>query len=177
MPTHVPLALNHAAYPTFDTGATYRFYTELLGCSFVAAVRKDAVPSTGAPTPFLHTFFAMESGECIAFFEVEGMAEPTQSDGIPSWIRHLALSMESPEAVTETKDRLEAAGIDVLGVVDHDGLWRSIYFFDPNGIRIELTHQSRALGPQDEAEGRELLEQWVAEHDQHLGTDTPATVG
>lgn len=174
---HVPTTLNHAAYPTFDTGETYRFYTELLGCRFIAAVRKDAVPSTGAQTPFLHTFFALSSGECIAFFEVEGMTRPERGDGIPSWIRHLALSMESREAVTETKARLEEAGVDVVGVVDHDGLWQSIYFFDPNGVRIELTYQARELGPEDEAEGRELLEQWVADHGQSLSEPQPTTVG
>ena len=34
--------------------------------------------------------------------------------------------------------RLRAAGVDVLGVTDH-GAVKSIYFFDPNGIRLELT--------------------------------------
>lgn len=169
MPIHQPISLNHAAYPTFDTGATYRFYTELLGCTFVAAVRKDVVPSTGAPTPFLHTFFALSSGECIAFFEVEGLEEPAD-DGVPPWIRHIALTMESPDAVTETKNRLEQAGIDVIGVVNHDDLWHSIYFFDPNGIRVELTHQARPLGPEDAVEGRRLLDEWVAEHGQSLTT-------
>jgi len=27
----------------------------------------------------------------------------------------------------------------VLGVTDHDGYIHSIYFFDPNGFRVELT--------------------------------------
>ena len=95
-----PQTLNHAAYPTFDSVATYRFYTELLGCRLVAAIRKDVVPSTGDPTPFLHTFYALDSGECIAFFEVDGLAPPTAGDGIPSWIRHIALTMASLDDVT-----------------------------------------------------------------------------
>ncbi len=53
--------------------------------------------------------------------------------------------------------------------VDHEGIWSSIYFFDPNGIRIELTHQSRPLGERDAEEGRALVEQWVAERGQSLG--------
>ena len=36
------------------------------------------------------------------------------------------------------KARLEAAGVEVLGVTDHH-IIESIYFFDPNGIRLELT--------------------------------------
>lgn len=163
-----PLTLNHAAYPTFDSAATYRFYTELLGCQLVAAIRKDAVPSTGDATPFLHTFYALESGECIAFFEVDGMKPPQQSDGIPNWIRHIAFTMESVEAVEAAKQRLEEAGVDVIGIVDHDGVWSSIYFFDPNKVRVELTYQSRELGPEDATKGLKLLEEWLAEHGQTL---------
>ena len=33
----------------------------------------------------------------------------------------------------------EQAGVEVLGPVSHDGFVHSIYFFDPNGIRLELT--------------------------------------
>ena len=35
------------------------------------------------------------------------------------------------------KARLEAAGIAVVGVTDHT-IFKSIYFFDPNGHRLEL---------------------------------------
>jgi glyoxylase I family protein len=87
-----PMSLNHVAYPTFNTNKTTDFYTQVLGCKLVGAIQKDSVPSTGAPTPFIHTFFAMSSGECIAFFEVEGL-EPPEDDGIPSWIRHIALNV------------------------------------------------------------------------------------
>ena len=37
----------------------------------------------------------------------------------------------------QSKARLEAAGISVLGITDHT-IFRSIYFFDPNGHRLEL---------------------------------------
>ena len=38
------------------------------------------------------------------------------------------------------KARLEASGVEVLGITDHH-IFHSIYFFDPNGIRLELTAQ------------------------------------
>ena len=38
------------------------------------------------------------------------------------------------------KARLEAHGVEVLGITDHH-IFHSIYFFDPNGIRLELTAQ------------------------------------
>ena len=41
-------------------------------------------------------------------------------------------------ALQAAKARLEAAGVEVLGITDHH-IIESIYFFDPNGIRLELT--------------------------------------
>ena len=37
----------------------------------------------------------------------------------------------------EAKARLEADGIDVVGPTDHT-IFKSIYFFDPSGHRLEL---------------------------------------
>ena len=39
----------------------------------------------------------------------------------------------------EYKAHLEAQGVEVLGVTDH-GAFHSIYFFDPNGHRLELSY-------------------------------------
>ena len=50
--------------------------------------------------------------------------------------------------VEAMKSRLEANGISVVGVTDH-GFVKSIYFFDPNGIRLELTAETAT---QDELE-------------------------
>jgi glyoxylase I family protein len=38
------------------------------------------------------------------------------------------------------KARLQANGVEVLGVTDHH-IFKSIYFFDPNGVRLELSAQ------------------------------------
>ena len=46
------------------------------------------------------------------------------------------------------KARLEANGISVVGITDH-GFVKSIYFFDPNGIRLEFTAETAT---QDELE-------------------------
>lgn len=159
----IPKAVNHIAYPTFDTAATHRFYTEVLGCKLVAAIREDHVPSTGAQTPFLHTFFALESGECLAFFEVEGIEPPTD-DGLPTWIRHVALSVGSPAELTRVREQLLSRGVQVTDEIDHEGTWSSIYFFDPNGIRIELTYQSRDLNDDDATRAHELINAWLKEH-------------
>lgn len=156
-----PRGINHIAYPTVDTAATHKFYTELLGCEFVGAIQEDEVPSTGEKTPYFHTFFALRSGECIAFFEVRGMAKPLP-DGVPTWIRHLALTVGSIDELREARTRLRAHGVEVSDEVDHEGVWTSIYFRDPNGIRIELTHQARPLDQDDALQAERLLKRWVA---------------
>jgi catechol 2,3-dioxygenase-like lactoylglutathione lyase family enzyme len=149
--------LNHVAYPTFDTAATVRFYTEVLGFRLVDAVREER-----GPKPFLHTFFAMESGEVIAFFDILGLEKP-ESDALPPWVRHLALSVDSPEILAAWKRRLEDHGLTVTGPIDHDGVWSSIYFVDPNGVTLELTHQARALNDADAARAADMVARWTAE--------------
>ena len=67
----IAIRLNHVAYPTFDTPATIRFYTHVMGFRLVAALEGESEPEDGSRRHFLHTFFAMESGEIIAFFEVD----------------------------------------------------------------------------------------------------------
>ena len=152
----VATRLNHVAYPTFDTPATVRFYTEVLGFRLV-----DAVQDQIGPHRFLHTFFAMESGEIIAFFDVRGLAKPT-ADGLPTWVRHLALSVESAETLAAWKTRLEGQGVKVSGPIEHDGVWSSIYFSDPNDVTLELTHQSRPLDADDAERAAALVADWTA---------------
>jgi catechol 2,3-dioxygenase-like lactoylglutathione lyase family enzyme len=147
--------LNHVAYPTFDTPATVRFYTEVMGFRLVDAVRDES-----GPRPFLHTFFAMESGEIIAFFDIPGIEKP-KSDGLPPWVRHLALSVDSAETLAAWKQRLESHAVRVTGPIDHDGVWSSIYFPDPNGVTLELTYQARALNDADAARAATMVAEWV----------------
>src|SRR5262245_43275160 len=128
----VATRLNHVAYPTFDTPATVRFYTEIMGFALVDAIIGDGDSEPGGKRRFLHTFFAMGSGEIIAFFDVEGVERPAP-DSLPRWVRHLALGVESAETLAAWKTWLERHGIRVIGPVDHDGTWLSIYFGDPNG--------------------------------------------
>jgi catechol 2,3-dioxygenase-like lactoylglutathione lyase family enzyme len=151
--------LNHVAYPTFDTGETYRFYTEVMGFRLVYAAQGES-ESWGNKT-FLHTLFVVGSGEAIAFFEVEGVDRPKQ-DGLPKDIRHLALSVASREDLESWKRRLEAHGVQVSDVVDHGGVHYSIYFSDPNDVEVELTYQVRAHDESDAVRALEVVRGWTA---------------
>jgi catechol 2,3-dioxygenase-like lactoylglutathione lyase family enzyme len=152
--------LNHVAYVTFDTPATVRFYTEVMGFPLVEAIRGEDRDQDGTTRRFLHTFFAMESGEIIAFFEVDGLERPAP-DRLPRWLRHLALDVDSKETLLAWKAHLQGRGLKVVGPVNHEDTWLSIYFSDPNGVLLELTHQARPLDADDARRARERVAAWV----------------
>ena len=134
-----PTMLSHVAYITHDTAATVRFYRELLGMDLVNAVLDDSIPSTGDPVPYFHSFFRMSDGSTVAFFEAPELP-PQAPAPHPAYdvFQHLALQVDSKEAVDEWRDWLVENGVDVLGPVDHKIIY-SIYFHDPNGLRLEIT--------------------------------------
>lgn len=159
--------LNHVAYLTNDTGATYRFYTEIMGFKLVAAVRGGFDPESQQERQHLHTFFAMGSGEVIAFFDLEGVEKP-KKDHVPTWARHFAMSVESHDALMAWRQRLLDHGVPVTPVVDHGGVWFSIYFPDPNDVLLELTYQARPLTERDASEAARMVGEWTAAHGQRM---------
>ena len=54
----------------------------------------------------------------------------------------MALKVGSAAELEAAQRRLAAAGVEVVGPIDHDGYVRSIYFFDPNGARLALTTET-----------------------------------
>ena len=162
-----PLSLNHVAYVTWNTAETVRFYTEVLGMKLRGHASGTKV-STGSSGRFLHTFLEMEDGSHIAFFEIDGVDRESHSTPVPPWARHIALNVESEEALAEWERKLRARGIDLVGPTDHEGTWKSIYFFDPNGIRLELTYQARELTDDDEALAAQAVREWALSHGQAM---------
>jgi catechol 2,3-dioxygenase-like lactoylglutathione lyase family enzyme len=158
-----PRRLNHTVYITRDTARTVEFYKDVLGMRLISYAEAEEVPSTGDKVPFLHTFFEMGDGSCVAFFEIKDLPEEAASV-VPRWARHLAMSVDSEEELLSALDHLKAKGVDVIGPVDHEGIWKSIYFFDPNDIRLELTYQNRKLKDDDSALAYKAVENWLAEN-------------
>ena len=73
----------------------------------------------------------------LAFFELPNAPEMGRDPNTPDWVQHIALEVDTVGELEATKARLEAAGIPVVGLTDHT-IFKSIYFFDPNGHRLEL---------------------------------------
>jgi catechol 2,3-dioxygenase-like lactoylglutathione lyase family enzyme len=158
---YAPVRLNHLAYVTHDTAATVHFYAEVMRMPLIEAVMNERVPSTGDPFPYVHFFFRMQDGSTIASFEAVGLPprpEPTH----PAYLvfDHLALEVGTPLEVDEWKDRLESRGIDVIGPIDHGTIY-SIYFHDPNGIRLVITTPLAADWNDRPEVARDIVGAWL----------------
>ena len=134
-----------------------------LDMGFILAITEDEVPSTGEPDPYMHVFLNAGNGNVLACFELPTQPEMGSDPNTPDWVQHLALEVESVEALLQARARLESAGIEVLGPIDHTIL-KSIYFFDPNGHRLELaanTGTPRMHRKLDDDVKWDMLNEWA----------------
>ncbi len=159
--------VNHVALVCSDMARTVDFYQGLLGFPLVKTI--DLPAGLGQ-----HFFFDIGGGDHLAFFwfpdapaPAPGVASapslPDRGD-LPSAVgsmNHLAFDVD-PAQIEEYRDRLVGAGIECTEVWNHDdsefGLSptvtddvfvRSVYFFGPDGVLLELAAWTRAFGPHD----------------------------
>ena len=130
--------IHHVAYRCIDAKQTVEFYKDKLNMDFLVAIAEDQVPSTKEPDPYMHLFLDAGNGNILAFFELPNSPAMGRDENTPNWVQHIAFRLKDSDAVLAAKQELEAKGVDVVGVTEH-GIIRSIYFFDPNGHRLELT--------------------------------------
>jgi catechol 2,3-dioxygenase-like lactoylglutathione lyase family enzyme len=126
--------LHHNAYRCRDSEETRRFYEDFLGLPLVNAFEISETKS-GRKTKALHSFFKLDDGSCLAFFEVPDA--PFEFKNQHDFDLHIALEV-SPEDLHKMFAKGKAAGLETRGVADHHFI-DSIYFRDPNGYVIELT--------------------------------------
>ena len=129
--------IHHVAYRCVDAKQTVEWYRQHLQMDFVLAIAEDQVPSTGAPDPYMHVFLDAGQGNVLAFFELPNAPAMGRDTNTPDWVQHIAFKVDSLATLDAAKARLEAAGIAVVGPTEHT-IFKSIYFFDPNGHRLEL---------------------------------------
>ena len=153
--------IHHVAYRCKDAKTTVEWYQKHLGMNFVLAIAEDQVPSTHAPDPYMHLFMDAGGGNILAFFELPNAPEMGRDPNTPEWVQHIALEVGTVAELEAAKERLEAAGVPVIGITDHT-IFKSIYFFDPNGHRLELaadTATPEMMSALDKVK-REMLEEW-----------------
>jgi catechol-2,3-dioxygenase len=109
----------------------------------------------------MHVFLDAGMGNVLAFFEIPHSPPMGADQNTPAWVQHIAFEVEDLKVLTAAKGKLEKAGIEVIGPVDHT-IFQSIYFFDPNGHRLELAVNTAKDGMLEELKrvAPAMLEEW-----------------
>ena len=117
---------------------------------------------TGRAVDALHTFYRLDDGSCIAFFEAP--EQPFEFKAQHDFDLHLALEVDAA-TLRAMFDKGKAAQIETRGIIDH-GLIDSVYFRDPNGYVVELSAKraghDAAMDPVANG-ARAILDAWQAQ--------------
>lgn len=175
--------VHHLALTTEDMKMTTDFYVNVLGMPLVHAMRVPEGLGTGPANrgnpPYervRHYFFDMGNDSLLAFFEIPTGAEPQSNRNAIGGMQHLALVV-SASRFKDIEHRLEAHGVAHSGVIPQLPGMVGVYFYDPNGIRLEFACQPDdgelpgvlACNTQTKAQARAELEdlnadsEWVAQ--------------
>ncbi len=155
--------IHHVAYRCKDAKQTVEWYRDMLNMDFVLAIAEDHVPSTHEPDPYMHIFIDAGAGNILAFFDLPTKPEMGRDENTPEWVQHIAFKVKDRDTLIEYRNHLEKNGVKVLGVTDHS-IFHSIYFFDPNGHRIELAcddPEAEAMNRKLDAVKWDMLEEWA----------------
>src|SRR5688572_11059290 len=150
--------LHHNAYRCRDSEETRKFYEDFLGLP-LATTLEITESKSGRKTHALHTFYRLDDGSFLAFFEVPEQAFEFKAQH--DYDLHIALEVEYP-VLGKMLERGRQHGIETRGISDHRFI-HSIYFRDPNGYVIELTAKvgdhAAATNPElNDARGK--LDRW-----------------
>ena len=152
--------LHHNAYRCRDSEETRKFYQDFLGLPLAGTLWITETKS-GRATGTLHTFYELDDGSYLAFFEAPDM--PFEFKTQHDYDLHIALEVDR-SVLEPMMAKGKAGGIETRGISDHHFI-HSIYFRDPNGYVIELTakmpHHAREMDPAANG-ARAKLDKWQA---------------
>ena len=144
----VPRGVHHLALCTDDMKTTVDFYVDVLGMPLVHAMKvpkgHGVGPKNRGNPPYeevRHYFFDMGNDSLLAFFEIPKGAKPRTDRDAIGGLQHVSFVVK-PEAKFEAlKKRLTEHGVEYLGPIPQLPGLMGIYFYDPNGIRLEFACQ------------------------------------
>lgn len=175
MPSHIK-GLHHTAFRCRDSEQTRAFYEDFLGLP-LAETLEIGLTKTGNQSQYLHTFYQMDDGSFLAFFEAPSM--PFEFKEQHDFDLHIALEVPH-EHMMAMKQKAEAENRECRGVSDH-GFIHSIYLRDPNGYVVELTTKEdghdEAVDPSQNG-ARAKLDNWTkAKREAGIGPDVAPGFG
>ena len=124
-PASTARGVHHTALICSDVERTIRFYQELLGFPLVELFEnRDYKGST-------HLFFDLGHDNTLAFFDFPDLGLPPYTEVLGGF-HHIAISIDQ-EHWEAARRRLEEAGVATQ--IESE---ISLYFLDPDGVRLEL---------------------------------------
>jgi glyoxylase I family protein len=142
--------IHHLALNTDDMRMTVDFYTRVLGMPLVHAMKVPPGlgkgPGNRGNPPYeeiRHYFFDMGNDSLLAFFEIPRGAEPKVKRDAIGGMQHVAFAVTAKQFAA-IRTRLSEANVPYDGPIDVLPGLVSVYFFDPNGIRLEACCQPKA---------------------------------
>ena len=139
--------IHHLALNTSDMRMTLDFYVRVLGMPLVHGLRTpspppNAPPAHGVGSPpyknILHYFLDMGGDSLLAFFEYPKGVAKADRDTLGA-MQHVSFVC-GPCRYREMQERLKANDVTIVAgplLTIPPGI-HSFYFFDPNGIRLEI---------------------------------------
>jgi catechol 2,3-dioxygenase-like lactoylglutathione lyase family enzyme len=134
--------VHHLAIATADIKAQIEFCSDVLGMELVALYWMHGVPGTW------HGFLRLNDACYVAFVQNEAIGKVPRELGVThagsaagpvagGAMQHVALNVESLDALLALRDRIRSRGMNVFGPLDH-GMCHSIYFAGPEDLSLEI---------------------------------------
>jgi len=133
-------AIHHMAFRCKDAEETTRFYRDILGLKLKVALKVDDSPGTEDGRGFMHLFFEMGDGNFIAFFDDPTGVENFDFKPMYGLDCHVAFAAASKAELDSWMALFKAHDVPCSTPINHDFV-HSIYFWDPNGVALEITYK------------------------------------
>ena len=133
-------SLHHHAFKCNNAEETRKFYEDVLNIPLVCAIIEPKDPITGKETPYAHLYFELSDGSWLAFFDFPQKYKDLNCgfENTDVWTHHIALEIDDEDTLNDYRKRLDEHGVEYMNI-DHE-YCNSIYFYDPNGLCVEFTH-------------------------------------
>jgi glyoxylase I family protein len=150
-------AVERWSFIAYDLKNTHRFYTEVLLRPLVYAQTSEYLPGSAEYAPHIEVRYGLDDGSTINLIVFRGNP-PDQARRLHP-LRHFAFEVDNPDVLHRWREHLVATGTEVLGEIDH-GSVMSIYFHDPNEIRLELCTNLIEFDAEEERKAGQVYREW-----------------
>lgn len=144
-----PTGVHHLAISTADIKTQIEYFTDVLGCELVALYWMHGVEGAW------HGFVKLNDSSYVAFVQTEAVkgidpipqvthAGNAGGASAAGTMQHVAMNVDSYDALLAMRDRIRSRGVNVMGPIHH-GMCDSIYFAGPEGLTLEVATSERAI--------------------------------